>query len=161
VSIFRKTQGLMLGTRLKRLGDRFLQDVSKIYKSENISFEPAWFPVFFLLDKTEKMKVSELAEELEVTQSAASQMVTLLRKNNLVEFEKDVNDKRIKVVFLSDKGKTLLEEIRPLWDTMLQVLEEIKNENPYLQNFLNTLDAFENILDEKSLYDRVKVKLEN
>ncbi len=155
MSIFRKTQGLMLGTRLKRLGDRFLQDVSRIYKSENIAFEPAWFPIFFLLDETEKMKVSELAEELEVTQSAASQMVTLLKKNNLVEFEKDITDKRIKVVFLSEKGRELLADIRPIWNTMLQSLGEMDE----LKNLLTTLEAFENALNENPLYDRIKNEL--
>jgi len=37
---------LILGTRMKRISDRFLSEVSKIYKERKIGFEPVWFPVF-------------------------------------------------------------------------------------------------------------------
>lgn len=155
MSIFQKTKGLMLGTRLKRLGDRFLQDVSKIYKIENIPFEPSWFPVFFLLNENNKMRVTEIADELEVTQSAASQMISILKKKNYVEIEKDKKDKRIKVVFLSKEGVKLLEEVRPLWETMLMSLEEMEN----LKSLLKSLEKFENTLNETPLYNRIKEKL--
>jgi len=156
MSIFQKTKGLMLGTRFKRIGDRFLLDVSKVYKSKNIPFEPAWFPVFFLLNEKNKMKVSELAEELEVTQSAASQMISALKKKNLVEFEKDANDKRIKVVCLSDSGKQLLNDILPLWKMFEVVLDELMNKENQLEKMLKNLDEFESSMKEKSLFDRME-----
>lgn len=159
MSIFQKTKGLMLGTRLKRIGEKFLQDVSKVYKHENIPFEPTWFPVFFLLKEKSKMKVSELAEELEVTQSAASQMISVLKKKELVDFFKDETDKRIKVVCLSNSGKQLLERILPLWETFDLVLKEIMGEGENLNKLILTLDEFENSLNSKSFFERMEKHL--
>ena len=60
MSIYKKTGVLLFGTRLKRLSDKFLSDLSKIYKDEDIRFEAGWFPVFYLLDSHGKSPYPKL-----------------------------------------------------------------------------------------------------
>ena len=61
---------------MKRLSDKFLSDVFKVYKSEEIPFKTACFPVFFLLSyHGTLMKVSDVVRELEITQSGAGRMI--------------------------------------------------------------------------------------
>ncbi|MEJ2628142.1 MAG: helix-turn-helix domain-containing protein, partial [bacterium] len=74
-NFYRRVGELILGTRLKRISDKFLTDVSKIYKKLNIPFEVSWFPIFYLLNEKGKLSVTDLARELEITHSAVSQMI--------------------------------------------------------------------------------------
>ena len=83
---YREAGELIFGSRLKRISERFLMDVSKIYKSLNIPFEVSWFPLFYLLNERGKLSVTEIARELEITHSAVSQLVTILQKKKLIPF---------------------------------------------------------------------------
>ena len=43
---------LVFGSRLKRLGDTFINDINRIYKDHKIPFDASWFPVFYILYET-------------------------------------------------------------------------------------------------------------
>ncbi|NJK96738.1 MAG: MarR family transcriptional regulator [Bacteroidales bacterium] len=76
-----------------------MNEVSRVYKLQNIRFEPVWFPIFFLLDKKGPLSLTEIAQELEVSHSAISQMITQLQSKKLVEIQSDQSDARIKKSF--------------------------------------------------------------
>jgi hypothetical protein len=40
---------IALGSRLKRLSERLLSDVARVYESQGIDFKPPWFPLFSLV----------------------------------------------------------------------------------------------------------------
>ena len=84
MAFYRNAGELIFGTRLKRISERFLMDVSKVYKHLDIPFETGWFPIFYLLRERENLSVTEIARELEVTHSAISQAVTVLEKKKLM-----------------------------------------------------------------------------
>lgn len=98
MSVYKIAGELIVGSRLKRLSERFLSDVSKVYKSEQIPFETSYFPVFYLLDLYGTLKISDVARELEITRSGASQMVNALEKKGLVRYDADKEDKRVRTV---------------------------------------------------------------
>ena len=105
---------LILGTRMKRISDRFLSEVSKIYKERKIGFEPVWFPVFYLLDMKGPMSLTEIANELEVSHSAISQMIAQLEKKKLVEMVPNDADARVKLMYFTTKGRNLLDEVHAM-----------------------------------------------
>lgn len=151
MSIFNEAGLLIIGSRMKRLGDRFLNEVSRVYKNENIRFEPAWFPVFYLLDKRGSLSLTEIATELDVSHSAISQMITLLQNKKMVEIQQDSSDARIKKIVFSPKGKKLTEQIRPVWEALQISLSQILPAEINVISFLDLVSAMEEKLSSNFL----------
>ncbi len=155
MTIYKKTGELVLGTRFKRLSDKFLGDVSKVYKSLDIPFEPAWFPVFYLLNEKGELTVTELAGELEITHSGSSQMVNSLEKKGLLSYRQSMKDKRVRSVLLTPKGTELLKKVRPVWISIKSAMEDILEEGSRTPELLMSLGELETAMQKKSLCDRV------
>lgn len=153
MSIFNDAGLLIIGTRLKRLSDRFLNEVARIYKSQNIRFEPAWFPIFFLLDKKGSLSLTEIASELEVSHSAISQMITQLLNKKVVEIQQEASDARIKKIVFSVKGKKLIEQVHPIWAALQKSLNQLMPGDITGDQFLKTISQIEEKLTNNSLYE--------
>jgi DNA-binding MarR family transcriptional regulator len=156
MSVYHDAGLLILGTRLKRISDRFLNEVSKIYTKQNISFETVWFPVLFLLDKRESMSLTGISNELEVSHSAVSQMINQLQGKRIVDIQQDKSDARIKRIILTVKGRKLIEQVRPVWYALSKSFHRIFPENMDQVEFLKVLGFIEkqlnkNILSETTL----------
>ena len=151
MSVYHDAGLLILGTRLKRISDRFLNEVSKIYTKQNISFETGWFPVLFLLNKKGSMSLTEISNELEVSHSAISQMINQLLIKKIVEIQPDDSDARIKRIFLTIKGKKLIEQVHPVWDALGKSLHRILPQNMDQVEFLNVLSHIEKQLNDNLL----------
>jgi hypothetical protein len=54
MDIIKDLAELALASRLKRLSDRLMKDVSQVYKDCKIDFEPRWFAVLYALNKEKK-----------------------------------------------------------------------------------------------------------
>jgi len=148
---------LALGTRIKNLSELLMRDVSRIYKDQNIDFEPRWFTLFqFMLSKTE-IPVTEIARELNQTHPAVVQVVNSLEKKRLITTRKDKTDQRKRLVRLSGKGKKLAEDLNPVWEAIHQAAREILAESD--PNLLNNIAKVEKALKQKSTYQRIKEKL--
>ena len=160
MSFYKQTGALIFGTRLKRLSDRFLQDVSKLYKSLNITFEPGWFPVFYLINEKGTLTMTEIANELKITHSAVSQLVNSLKKKNYLEFIKDADDKRKIMVTFTDEGLNVTEKLVPIWQSLKRSMEELIDDGKHSANLLEGLNEIEDQLEEKSLLDRVVEDME-
>ncbi len=155
MDFYKQAGALILGTRLKRLSERILNDISLIYAKLSIDFEPSWFPVFFLLNKNKRMSISEIAKILGITHSAVSQMVNVLRKRKLVRFIKDNGDQRKKVLEFTPEGSQLTKELISVWFSLENSTQNMLNEGKHCSNLFNVLDEMENILQNKSLLPRV------
>src|SRR5437763_17136099 len=71
---FRGFGSLALGSRLRRLSDRFMRDGRAIYEEHDVPFEPRWFPVFVALADHGPAGVRELAQGLGFTHAAIRQV---------------------------------------------------------------------------------------
>jgi DNA-binding MarR family transcriptional regulator len=151
MSIYQEAGLLILGTRLKRISDRFLNEVSRIYKKQDIRFETAWFPVLFLLDKRISMSLTEISNELEVSHSAISQMINQLQEKRVVEIQPDDSDARIKRIVLTVKGRKLVEQVHPVWHALGKNLHRILPRNMDETEFLNILSFIEKQLNNHLL----------
>ena len=159
MSVYKKTGALFLGTRLKRLSDKFFADLSEIYKAENISFEISWFPVFYLLDSQNEVTISYIARQLEITHSGASQMVTSLKKKGFVQISKVCEDKRIKTVTLTVQGREKLAQIKPIWHALQESMVDMDRVDPGGPKILGLLDDLEEGMSGINLVGLVQKKL--
>ncbi len=150
----------MFGTRLKRMSDRFFSDLKQIYKSENIRFEANWFPVFYLLDVHPAVTIAEIAGQLEITHSGASQIVTTLKKKGFVKISQGRADKRVKTVTLTQSGNEKLNEIRPVWHAIQDSMHDRSAAGKKPFRALTLLGELEAEMSSIDLVDRVVKKLE-
>lgn len=151
MSVYQEAGLLILGTRLKRISDRFLNEVSKIYTKQNICFETAWFPVLFLLDRKGTMSLTEISNELEVSHSAISQMINQLQNKKIVDIQPDDSDARIKRIFLTVDGQKLIEQVHPVWNALDKSLHRILPQNMDQSEFLDLLSHIERQLNDNLL----------
>ena len=149
---------LILGTRFRRLSERFLSEISKIYKNLNIDFEPSWFPVFFLLHRKKSLSITEISEKLNVSQPAASQLVSILISKGFLSLNIDKYDKRRKIVYFTNKGNEFLKTLIPIWETMENCLFEIFNEDENY-HLVESFNELERKLNGYNLCDSVLDKL--
>jgi len=150
---------LFFGTRLKRLSEAYLNDVNKIYKKHKISFDASWFPVFYLLAEYGEVSIRQISNELRISHSAASQMVSSLQQKGFIKSTVSKTDARHKVVAFTVKGQKLLLKVQPVWTALQQAMEELSNETTPSKKILDALTALENNLQKKSVYERVDNKM--
>lgn len=160
MSIYRSTGTLMLGSRFKRLSERFLSEVTTIYKTLDIPFEPAWFPLFYLLDRQEQITISDVARELDITQSGASQLVSSLGKKGFVTCAKDPADRRIRMIRFTPQGAELQKRIAPVWKAISCNMQQILAQDEHSQQLLEALNGLEQAMSATSLADSVLAQLD-
>ena len=147
---------LVFGSRLKRLGDTFLNDVNRIYKSHNISFDASWFPVFYILSQKQEVSIKEISDDLNVSHSAISQLVSSLQQKGLIKSVVSKKDARHKAVTFTAKGEKLLQKIKPVWNALQQATEELANENAQSKKILDALTALEKNMQKEGVFDRIE-----
>ncbi len=161
MNFYRQLGELIFGTRLKRLSEKYLLDVSKIYKSLDIDFEPSWFPIFYLLNKNGEMSVTELAEELEITHQAISQFVNIFEDRKLIKFLKDSKDKRKRLICFTQKGLTLVNTIKPVWKSLEKSMKRMLEEGANSAYLLHALDELEDAMQREGIFIRVIKDIKN
>jgi len=69
-------------------------------------------PVLFALHKQDGMSNSDLAEFLEITPATLTNKVKRMEKAELVLRRRDPADERVSRIYLTDKGRGLMDELR-------------------------------------------------
>src|SRR5690349_5444293 len=105
---------LALATRLKRLSDRLMSDVGKVYEEQGFDFDPRWFALLNLINKTNSIPVVDAANVLKISHPAVVQLANQLEQKKIVFTSKDKEDGRKRNLQLTDKGKKLLNDLKPL-----------------------------------------------
>src|ERR1700712_1843182 len=98
---------LVFGSRLKRLGDTFINDVNRVYKNHKIEFDTSWFPVFYILSQKKEVSIKEISDDLNVSHSAISQLVSSLQQKGLIKCVISKKDARHRAITLTSKGEKL------------------------------------------------------
>lgn len=80
---------------------------------------PQW-RVLVVLKREEGINQGELAERLEVEAITIGRMVDRLQDAGLIERRADPNDRRAWRLFLTPRSRTLIEELRPVSDRMIE-----------------------------------------
>lgn len=148
---------LAFASRLKRLSERLLKDVTRIYKELEVDFEARWFPILYSLNLKTKMSITELAGNLSLTHPAVNQLAAEMEKAGLISSAKDRRDERRRLLKLTAKGKRTAKVLKPVWDDIAKSTREVLQETG--KDILKGVEAVERTLDKKEMYDRVRGKI--
>ncbi|WP_127129668.1 MarR family winged helix-turn-helix transcriptional regulator [Pseudoflavitalea rhizosphaerae] len=151
---------LVLGSRLRRLSENFLSDVNRVYAEHQLKFDASWFPVFYILSKQKQVSIRYIADELAVSHSAISQLVSSLQEKGLLKTTASAEDGRKKVVTFTAKGQKLQQQIEPVWNALSKAMEELAKEGNHSKHFLKAIGELETGLTSASLFERVEKHLD-
>ncbi len=141
-----------LGSRLKRLSDRVMQDATRTYKYTGYEMQPKWFTLMSLLADKKEVSINQAAQYLGQTQPFISQNSKEMFKADLIVFNADPDDARRKIMKLSKQGKLKFNKMKKLRNSVRTAAESICAETTH--NFYTAIKEFEKALERKSLFER-------
>ncbi|MGB5848503.1 MAG: bifunctional helix-turn-helix transcriptional regulator/GNAT family N-acetyltransferase [Ignavibacteriaceae bacterium] len=119
---------LFFGIRLKKTGEMLSSQVTRILSDKKIKFEPRCIYLLIILRERAQASIKEIAAFLGMTHPAIVQMVNSLKNIGLITQSKSVEDKRITLIELTEKGKGELNRIKPVLTEIEYAVESISNE---------------------------------
>lgn len=152
MDLLRDLGALALGSRLKRLSDRLMQDGIKVYRDSGLAFEPKWFPVYYYLSKVGPSAVTDVARGLGVSHPSVNQIAKEMIAADLVAAYKDTRDKRRRVLALTKLGKSQLPRLESVWRDIRAALQELLDETQV--DFLGYVETIERALDTRDFHQR-------
>ncbi len=159
MNLYQSLGYLVLGSRLRRLSEAFLSEINRAYQQAGIDFDASWFPVFYLLSKNDSLSIKELSEKTGVSHPAASQLITNLKSKKLVATATCADDGRRQLVQLTASGRSLLDQVLPVWDAVSKTMEELVAGDPGCRDLLPAITSMENTFRSVNLSDRINHKL--
>lgn len=115
---------LSMGSRLKRVSDYMMRETQIVYDTLHLDFDPYLFPIFNLISNYNGITNSEINCSLKITQPATTQAINKLLKKDLIVLKEDKSDKRKKIIILSNKGKSFIKQLSPVWQSIEQTVKE-------------------------------------
>jgi len=148
---------LALATRLRRLSERLMKDVSRVYRDLGIDFKANWFSILYALGQESPMSVTELARTLGLSHPAVNQIAAQLLARGLIGQSKDESDERKRLLQLTPMGRQLIDELEPVWSEIRLANRALLKESG--GDLLGDLTRVEAALDENSMANRVSKRL--
>ena len=152
---------LIVGSRMRRLSEYLLGEINKVYQEEEMGFDASWFPLFYVLSQEQEVSIRELADRIQVSHSAVSQLVSNLKKRGLVRSSAAERDARKQLIRFTPEGIQILEKIRPVWQSLTNVMEEMAGGNREIAGLLSSITALETEFAVESLSSRMHEEIMN
>jgi DNA-binding MarR family transcriptional regulator len=100
--------------------------------------------LLFFVNANGKANVTTLAKYLDVSKSSVVEMIDKLVRNGLLERTKDVEDRRVTYVTITDRGRAVLETVREKYkETINKVLSEVNDVECIMRIFNALLKEYE------------------
>jgi DNA-binding MarR family transcriptional regulator len=134
---------VMLGSRLKRLGERLQSDTQRLFEETGLTILPAQFVFLAAVDRLGPVAIGELAQALGVAQPGVTRTVAQLAETGLLEVRQPDEDQRRRVVALSQEGRRLVALAkRELWPRVEAAVRDLCGDlaGPLLEQ-LATMEA--------------------
>jgi len=145
---------LAIASRMKRLTGRFMRGGSQAYKSLGIDFEPRWFTVFYLIyTQDSPLSISEIANSLKISHPAVIQTTQILIKKGLIKSFQDSQDRRIRRLAITGKGKELVNFLIPVWNDFETATSELFEKAGV--DMLGIIKRIEVLLNEEDVGSRI------
>jgi len=148
---------LSFGNSLKKLGESIQKNIAEEFKKRNSELDTSLFPVLFYLNKNEKSTVQNLADILQITHPAVIQSLKKLKKMDLIFTQSGTHDKRESYSFLTEKGKTSLEEEQDLLTDIEELNKKLISESGY--DVFGMIHSLKNLLRQKNYSLRMDEKI--
>ena len=145
---------LTLGSRLRRIGERLQAETQRVMDRHNVPIQANQYPLLGALDENGPISVNELAEALGVSQPGVTRNIGQLEKQGIVAVAHGRNDRRIRVVSLTETGRDIVRRGRSqVWPLLESCIADIMSDasGPLLEQ----LDHLENGLGEASFLKRI------
>jgi DNA-binding MarR family transcriptional regulator len=107
--VVRELGHLSLGTRLKRIGETLQAQTQAVLAAHGFEQPAAWFPLLAALDRLGALSVGELSRAVGISQPVITRSLRGLEDDGLVESEAAEEDRRVRRVALSRKGRGLVQ----------------------------------------------------
>ena len=156
--VVREMGYLTLGSRLRRIGERFQSEVQRVLDDLGLPVQASQFPALAAIDRLGPLTVGDLAEAIGITQPGATRIMTQLSEIGLVDVRQSSEDQRRRFLSLTDKGRQLVETSkRNLWPRIDAAVAEICGDltGPLLEQ----LTAIEQDLEATPLHRRIARQL--
>lgn len=142
-----------LGSRLRRLSEYFTSEAAGVYADYGLSFQPRWYPVFYLVAHRPGISSNEIAGHIGHTHASVSQIVKELVRYGLLVMTTDSHDQRRRRLTLTPQAQEILPQLRAQTDdvrrSMLALLTAAE------ADLWQALDRVEQHLQQQSLRGRV------
>lgn len=123
--VVRELGHLSLGTRLKRIGETLQAQTQVVLATHGFEQPAAWFPLLAALDRLGPLSVGELSQAVGVSQPVVTRSLRGLEDEGLVASEASEQDRRVRRVALSGKGRGLVERSqREAWPAIEAAVAE-------------------------------------
>jgi DNA-binding MarR family transcriptional regulator/N-acetylglutamate synthase-like GNAT family acetyltransferase len=144
---------LLLGSRLKRLSERFLTDAAKIHHNHDFALFPSQCVMLAQIADAGAISVAQIAEILRQSQPAVTRNLNGLRQLGLIKSKSVKGDNRVKLISLTDKGHAQLKILkRNIWSSIDGVIRDLLTETA--PDFIDSITAIEKALDQNSFEAR-------
>ncbi|NVO10916.1 MAG: bifunctional helix-turn-helix transcriptional regulator/GNAT family N-acetyltransferase [Bacteroidales bacterium] len=131
------------GSRFRRIYEKMQIDGDKAYKESGLGFKSSWFPVYYVLSKSQQSQtVMEITDQIAFSHITVKNIINELNNEGLIKISPNPNDKRSKLISLSEKGQALLSQLRPIWFSFSSSLKNILTSgHPDIINILKRIDS--------------------
>ena len=152
--VIEKLGYLASGSLLRRIYEKLQAGGDKVYKDAGLDFKSSWFPVFYVLSKSDAPQtIMDITNQITFSHITVKNITRELQKKQLIKIVSNPNDGRSKLVSLSEKGQDLLKDLQPLWDSFTITLKNVfETGHPDILKFLSNID---NTLDRVPLNQRI------
>jgi DNA-binding MarR family transcriptional regulator/predicted GNAT family N-acyltransferase len=143
-----------LGSRLKRLADRFQSEAGEVLRSYDMPIQPSQQLVLAALLQHGALSVGEIAQRLRVSQPTVTRGVVALEALGLIAAGR-VEDQRQKILSLTDEGHAVMRRAQnEVWPRVARATAALCRDLP--GDLLQSLTELEEGLDRSSLNARVE-----
>ncbi|MBL6447946.1 winged helix DNA-binding protein [Fulvivirga sp. 29W222] len=155
--IIEKLGFLSGGSRFRRIYEKLQISGDRIYKDSGLGFKSSWFPVYYVLSRTEEPQtIMEITNQITFSHITVKNIVKELEKEGLVHVSANPEDKRSKLVSLTPKGLKLLDKLNPVWEQISGALREILVAGH--PEIIAILERIDNELERNPLHERVSTR---
>lgn len=133
-----------------------MDDAVKIYDLYGVGLKPKWFPVFYVLTQRDHAGITEIAEDVGLSHPAVIKLVKEMREAGVVVETKDKQDGRRNLIKLTDQGQQTAIQIQDQYRDVNQAIELALSQTRH--NLWEALGEMEYLLDQQSLFERVKAQ---
>ena len=125
------------------------QHVETVFRKENLEITPEQFSLLTILWYNEGVSIKELADRSQRDKTTISRVVDNMIKRDLIRRLDNMDDKRAKRIFLTDKGRNLQDQLVMLsGEIYVQALGNLSDEE--LDHTLAVIQKIEKNLSDNS-----------
>ena len=156
-NFFDQVGTMAIGSRLRRVSELITEDARRTYELYGVDLRPKWWPVFYVLSSEEDgLSTSEIARRIGHSHASVSQICGAMTEAGLLTTAKSSADGRVNVIRLTPKAREILPTQREQCTDVSEAVDELLAETE--ADLWGALGALERRLEERSLFDRVKVR---